>query len=325
MRQADMALYQAKSAGRNGYRFFHRNMDEQFRQRLELECEIGSAIKAGQIVPYYQPLVDLRSGAVLGCEALARWEHPRRGLLPPSLFIPIAESTGNIGDLTYALLRRALADAQTWPGTLFVPLNLSSRSLANSWLPEEVLGILMEHSFPAHRLELEITETTLIDRADAAKAIFKSFRNLGVRIVLDDFGAGYSGLSYLRQFEFDRVKIDRSFVTDMLVNPGDLRLVETIIDFCRTLGLHTTAEGIESFEMRNRLMELGCDTGQGYFFCKPKPNLEIVLYLHDACADIHADGASELDLVAPMARAPTARAEETRLPVAVAGRQPGGH
>ena len=290
MRQADMALYQAKREEGSGYHFFRQEMDEQLRQRVELEREIGPAIKAGQIISYYQPLVDLRSGAVVGCEALARWEHPRRGLLPPAIFIPIAESTGNISELTYLLLRQGLEDAQTWPGTLFISVNLSSRMVANSWLPEEILRILAERHFPAHRLELEITETTLIDRANEARAVLKSLRHLGVRIALDDFGVGYSGLSYLRQFEFDRIKIDRSFITEMLVSHHDLKIVEIMINLCRTLGLQTTAEGIESLEVRNQLTKLGCDAGQGYFFCKPKPNPEIVRYLRGAFADIRQAG-----------------------------------
>jgi diguanylate cyclase (GGDEF)-like protein len=279
MRQADMALYEAKREGGSGCRFFRQEMDDQLRQRVELEREIGPAIRTGQTVPYYQPLVDLRTGAVVGCEVLARWEHPRRGLLPPSIFIQVAESTGNISELTYSLLRQAIQDAQTWPGELSLSLNLSPLMVANSWLPQDVLRVLTECAFPAHRLELEITETTLIDRAKEARAVLKSLRHLGVRIALDDFGAGHSGLGYLRQFEFDSVKIDRSFVTDMLINPHDIKLVENIISFCHTLGLQTTAEGIESLGLRNRLMELGCDTGQGYFFCKPKPNSEIVRYL----------------------------------------------
>ncbi len=290
MRQADMAHYQAKREEGSGYRFFRQDMDEQLRQRVELEREIGPAIKAREIVPYYQPLVDLRTGAVVGCEVLARWEHPRRGLLPPSIFIPVAENTGNISELTYALLRQALQDAQTWPGDLSVSLNLSPRMVANRWLPTDVQRILTECSFPAHRLELEITETMLIDRTKEAKAVLKSLRHHGVRIALDDFGAGYSGLGYLRQFEFDRIKIDRSFVTEMLVNPNDLKLVENIISFCHTLGLQTTAEGVESFELGKRLMELGCDTGQGYFFCKPKPSSEIARYLRGANTDLRKAG-----------------------------------
>jgi diguanylate cyclase (GGDEF)-like protein len=282
IRQADMALHQAKSEGRSGYYFFRQEMDEQLRQRVELEREIGPAIKAGQIVPYYQPLVDLRSGAMIGCEALARWEHPRLGLLPPSILIPIAENTGSISEMTYSLLRQSIRDAKTWPGELSVSINLSPRQFADVWLAEEVLRILTENTFPAHRLEFEITETTFIDRIDEAKATLESLRNLGARIALDDFGAGYSGLSYLRQFRFDRIKIDRSFVTDMLTNSDDQKIVEAIMSFGRALGLQTTAEGIESLELRNRLIELGCDTGQGYYFCKPKPNSEILRYLDNA-------------------------------------------
>ena len=282
MRQADMALYQAKKEEGSSYHFFHPTMDVELRQQVELEREIGAAITAGQIVPYYQPLVDLKSGAVIGCEVLARWEHPRRGLLPPSIFIPIAEDTGNISELTYALLRQAITDARTWPETLSISLNLSPRMVANSWLPQELMKILTEHSFPARRLELEITETSLIECASAASAALKSLRNQGVQIALDDFGAGYSGLSYLRQFEFDRIKIDRSFVADLLDDPQTLKLVEKIIGFCRTLGLQTTAEGIETLALQNRLTELGCDVGQGYFFCKPKPNSEILAYLKGA-------------------------------------------
>jgi diguanylate cyclase (GGDEF)-like protein len=280
LRQADMALYQAKES-RSGFSLFCNEMDEQLRQRVDLEREIGPAIKAGQIIPYYQPLVDLRSGAVIGCEALARWEHPKRGLLPPSIFIPIAQNTGNISELTFSLLHQALDDVRTWPGTLSVAVNLSPRMLTNS-LTDELLRILAEHSFSPHRLELEITETTLIERANEANATLETLRRHGISLALDDFGAGYAGLGYLRQFEFDRVKIDSSFITEMLANPRDLKIIETIINFCHSLGLQTTAEGIESFEISKRLRELGCNSGQGYLFCRPKPNSEILDYLKNA-------------------------------------------
>jgi diguanylate cyclase (GGDEF)-like protein len=282
MRQADMALYQVKREGRSGCYFFHQELDGQLRQRIELEREIASAIEAGQIVPYYQPLIDLKSGTVLGCEALARWEHPRRGLLPPSILIPIAEGTGSISEMTFSLLHQAIRDAKTWPDELSVSINLSPRQFADSWLAEKILRALTDNTFPAHRLEFEITETTFIDRVDEAKTTLQSLHNLGVKIALDDFGAGYSGLPYLRQFEFDRIKIDRSFVTDMLTNPADQKIVEAILSFSRALGLQTTAEGIESLEVRNRLIELGCSTGQGFYFCKPKPNSEVLRYLDDA-------------------------------------------
>jgi len=282
MRQADMALYQAKRGGSSGYCFFHPEMDAQLRQRVELEREIKPAIKAGEIVPYYQPIVDLRSGAVVGCEALARWEHPGRGLLPPSILIPIAEGTGSISELTFSLLHQAIRDAKTWPGELSISINLSPRQFADAWLAEKVLYALTENAFPANRLAFEITETTFIERPDEAKAALQSLRNLGVHVALDDFGSGYAGLSYLRQFEFDRIKIDRSFVTDMLINPEDHKIVEGILIFSRAFGLQATAEGIESLEVRNRLIELGCDIGQGYYFSKPKPNLEFMHYLASA-------------------------------------------
>ena len=290
MRQADMGLYQAKREGGNNYQFFKPEMDEQLRQRVELEREIGPAIQNGHIVPYYQPLIDLRSRSVIGCEVLARWEHPSRGLLPPSSFIQVAEATGNINQLTYALLRQAIEDTRAWPETLTLSLNLSPLMIANRWLSAEIMRVLTECSFPAHRLELEITETLLIEHASEARAVLTSLRNLGVSIALDDFGTGHAGLSYLRDFEFDRVKIDRSFVTGLLSNRKDLKLVATIIEFCHTLGLKTTAEGIESFELRDRLTALGCDVGQGYVFCKPKPSREIARYLEGEFVEIRKAG-----------------------------------
>jgi diguanylate cyclase (GGDEF)-like protein len=264
--------------------------DAQRRQRTVLEREIGPAIKSGQIVPYYQPLVDLRTGAVIGCEALARWKHPTYGLLLPWIFIPIAKGAGHISALTYALLRQAIQDSQAWPESLSISLNLSPLMVANSWLAADILQILKECNFPAQRLELEITETTLIGRAPEAKAVLKSLHNLGVRISLDDFGAGYSGLSYLRKFDIDGIKLDRSFV-EILSDPHDQQLVGSIITFCHGLGLSVTAEGIESVPTLRRLTELGCDIGQGYLLSKPKPNSGFLRYLHRHPAH-HPGGAS---------------------------------
>ena len=252
------------------------------RQLSELEREIPSAIKSGEIRPYYQPILSLVTGAVVGCEVLARWNHPTHGLLLPLTFIPIAKATGCIGDLTYAMLRQAIRDAQTWPQALSLSLNLSPHMAANGRLPDDLLQILKETDFPANRLELEITENTLIERAQAAKAVLASVRSLGVRITLDDFGVGYSGLSYLRQFEIDRVKIDRSFVREVLVDPHDRELVGAMVTFCHSLGLSVTAEGIESSPIRDQMVELGCDLGQGYFFSKPKSNSGFLRYLNRA-------------------------------------------
>ncbi len=271
LRQADMAMYRAKSEGRGLYRFFERDMDERLRQRVQLEREVKGAIAKGEIVPYYQPLVDLATQTIIGYEILARWQHPTMGVLAPALFIPIAEDTGSIGDLTYALLAQAVKDAKDWPSHLFLSMNLSPRQFADPGLSQSVLAILSAASFPPQRLEIEITETAVVQRLQEANATLQSLRNLGVRIALDDFGTGYSGLHHLRELHFDTIKIDRSFVSDMLQNPEDAKLVEAIVGLGHALGLQTTAEGIETKEVLDRLTELGCEIGQGFLFGRPEP------------------------------------------------------
>jgi diguanylate cyclase (GGDEF)-like protein len=282
LRQADMALYQAKARGHSGYQFFCQALDDELRNKIELEREIDGALKSGQIVPYYQPLIDLTSGDVVGFEALVRWEHPSRGLLSPAIIIPVAESTGTISDLTFSILRRAIADAKMWPNDLSIAVNLAPQLFADAWLAEKILQVLSEASFPCRRLELEITETALLDNRNEVKATIDSLRNLGVQIAIDDFGAGYSGLTYLHQFKLDRIKIDQSFVADLATNRDSEKMVRGMINFGRMLG---TAEGIESDQVRKMLLRLGCDTGQGYFFCKPKPASEIQRYLSAARDD----------------------------------------
>ncbi len=271
LRQADMAMYRAKTEGRALYRFFDRDMDERLRQRVRLEREIKGAIAKGEIVPYYQPLVDLATQTAIGYEMLARWQHPTMGVLAPAVFIPIAEDTGSIGDLTYALLTQAVKDAKDWPSHLFLSMNLSPRQFADPWLSQRLLAILSAASFPPQRLEIEITETAVVQRLQEAKVTLQSLRNLGVRIALDDFGTGYSGLHHLRELHFDTIKIDRSFVSDMLQNAEDAKLVEAIVGLGHALGLQTTAEGIETEEVLDRLTELGCEVGQGFLFGRPEP------------------------------------------------------
>ncbi len=271
LRQADMAMYWAKAEGRARYRFFDRTMDEKLQQRVELEAEIAGAIEAGLIVPYYQPIIDLSTAKMVGFEVLARWHHPVRGVLPPETFIAIAEDTGNIGKMTERLLTQALADAKAWPHPLFVSVNFTSRQISDPTLATKLLGLLAKFSFPPHRLVIEITESALVQRIEDAKAVLQSLRNVGVRIALDDFGTGYSGLYHLRELDLDIIKIDRSFVTKMLDKPEEARIVKAIIGLSHALGLHTTAEGIESTQILDRLMTLGCDTGQGELFGVPAP------------------------------------------------------
>lgn len=257
----------------------------------EVEVEIGAAIESGQIHPYYQPLVDLRTGAVVGCEVLARWKHPTRGLLTPFEFIPAAKATGNIRKLTYALLRQAVADAQSWPDALSISLNLSAR-MVDKHLLEEIVQVLEEAGLPSRRLMVEITERTLIERPNEAKFALQSLRNLGIRVQLDDFGVGYSGLSYLRQFELDGVKIDRSFLREILTDPHTRDLVDAMVRFCHSLGLSVTAEGIEDKATLDQMMKLGCDVGQGYLFSKAKPHRSFLRYLRQFAGTNALDRAS---------------------------------
>jgi diguanylate cyclase (GGDEF)-like protein len=261
LRQADMAMYWAKAEGRGRYSFFDRTMDERLQQRVELEAEIAGAIEAGQIVPYYQPIVDTETEETVGFEVLARWHHPVRGVLAPEVFVSIAEDTGNIGAMTEHLLKQALSDAKTWPDRFFVSINFSPRQISDPRLATTILGVLAKSSFPPHRLVVEITESAVVQRLHDAKAVLRSLRNVGVRIALDDFGTGYSGLYHLRELDLDIFKIDRSFVTKMLDTPEEARIVKAIVCLSRALGLHTTAEGIETTQVLDRLTKLGCDTG----------------------------------------------------------------
>jgi len=281
LRQADMAMYWAKSEGRGRYRFFDRSMDEKLRQRVELEAEIGGAIAAGQIVPYYQPIVDLHSRKTVGFEVLARWEHPKRGLLLPDIFIPIAEDTGMIGKMTDHLLEQAMRDAKDWPEHITLSINFSPRQISDPELAQRVLGILTMVSFSPRRLMIEITESAVVQRLEDAKAVLQALRKAGVRVALDDFGTGYSGLYHLRELELDTIKIDRNFVAQMLIKPEEARIVKAIVSLGRALGLKTTAEGIESEEALEFLIKLGCNTGQGYLFGQPQPASVVAEALHE--------------------------------------------
>jgi diguanylate cyclase (GGDEF)-like protein len=271
LRRADMAMYWAKSDGRGCYRFFDRSMDEKLRQRVELESEIGNAIAEGQIVPYYQRIVRLDDGETIGFEVLARWIHPKRGVLTSDIFIPVAEDTGTIGKMTDHLLERAMRDAKEWPDHLSVSINFSPRQISDPNLASRILGLLTKVAFPPHRLVIEITEGAVVQRLEDAKVVLQSLRNVGVRVALDDFGTGYSGLYHLRELELDVLKIDRSFIAQIVNKPEEARIVKAMLSLGRALGLMTTAEGIESEEVRECLLKLGCDAGQGYLFGSPEP------------------------------------------------------
>ncbi len=269
LRQADMAMYRAKTEGRGLYRFFDAAMDERLQERVQLEREIKGAIARGEIVPYYQPLVDLNTQKTLGYELLARWQHPFRGILLPELFIPIAEDTNCIAELTYSVLTQAVRDTKGLPQDTFLSLNLSPRQFDDPWLSQKLLAIITEAGFPPQRLEIEITETAVVHRLEEAKATLRSLRNLGVRVALDDFGTGYSGLHHLRELSLDTLKIDRSFIMQMLDKPEEAKIVKAILGLGHSLGLKTTAEGIETQEVLDQLLSLGCESGQGFLFGRP--------------------------------------------------------
>jgi diguanylate cyclase (GGDEF)-like protein len=271
LRQADMAMYWAKSEGRGRYRFFDRSMDEKLQQRVALEAEIGSAVAAGQIIPYYQPIVDLDTGALLGFEVLARWQHPQWGLLLPDAFVSIAEDTGTIAEMADRLLEQAMRDAKDWPDHLSLSMNFSARQISDPNLAPRVLGLLNKVQFPPHRLIVELTESAVVQRLEDAKAVLKSLRNVGVRVALDDFGTGYSGLYHLRELELDAIKIDRSFIGQMLEKPEEARIVKAMLSLGRALGLATTAEGIEEKDAIELLRKYGCEAGQGFLFGRPEP------------------------------------------------------
>jgi diguanylate cyclase (GGDEF)-like protein/PAS domain S-box-containing protein len=274
---ADVAMYRAKNEGRGGYRFFEQAMDIEMREKAALEADLRAAIAAGEIRPYYQPLMSLRDNRLLGFEILARWQHPKRGAVSPDIFIPLAERVGLISELTYALLREAGRDAKNWPQHLSLSLNISPLQLANDQLPVELLAVLTEVGFPPGRLEVEITENALVSDLEAAKSVLSSLQNLGIRIALDDFGTGYSSLHHLRELQFDKLKIDRSFVQSMCSDPESAKIVSAILGLASSLGLPTTAEGIEDQEVLRKVIEGGAEYGQGHLFGRALPASEVAL------------------------------------------------
>jgi diguanylate cyclase (GGDEF)-like protein len=269
MRAADIAMYAAKDAGRNRAGWFDPAMARALHARNELENGLRSAIPAGQIVPYFEQQIDLASGQLFGFEVLARWEHPVHGPISPDRFIPIAEQTGMIADLSMTLMRQAFQAARDWDPSLTLSVNISPVQLRDAWLPQKIIKLLLETGFPAHRLEIEITESALFENLPLAQSIIGSLKNQGIRIALDDFGTGYSSLGHLRALPFDRIKIDRSFVKAIPESADCAAIVGAVASLGTSLNLPVTAEGIEDAEIEGRLRALGCARGQGYLYGRP--------------------------------------------------------
>jgi diguanylate cyclase (GGDEF)-like protein len=275
LKNADLAMYRAKSAGRRTWRFFEPEMDARMKARHLLEIDLRRAIVEGGFEVYYQPVVDLRSNRISGCEALLRWRHPERGMISPAEFIPVAEETGLINQLGEWVLTTACVEAATWPDSIKLAVNVSPVQFGNDTLALKVVAALAASGLSAGRLELEITEAVLIRDDEAALAILHQLRALGVRIALDDFGTGYSSLSYLQRFPFDKIKIDRCFVADIAGSGGSSSIVQAVVNIAAARNMTTTAEGVETEQQKLSLRALGCTEMQGFLFSPARPAAEI--------------------------------------------------
>ena len=275
LKNADLAMYGAKAEGRRTYRFFEPAMDACAKARLIMEQDLRQALVDGGFEIHYQPVVDLRTDEVTGCEALLRWRHPQRGMISPAQFIPVAEDTGLIVELGDWVLRSACAEAASWPDHVRLAVNVSPVQLKCQTLALKITGALAASGLAASRLEIEITEAVLIRDDEAALAILHQLRAIGVRIALDDFGTGYSSLSYLKRFPFDKIKIDRSFGGDIAEVDGSSAIVQAVVSIAAARNMTTTAEGVETSEQKQLLAALGCAEMQGYLFSAAKPGPEV--------------------------------------------------
>ena len=269
LKNADLALYRAKSDGRGCFRFFEPALDEAARRRRQLELDLREALREGQFQLNFQPIYDLAADRIGGFESLLRWHHPTRGLVSPAEFIPVAEDTGLIVAIGEWVMHEACAHARDWPDHVRVAVNVSPLQFRNSGFQAIVLQALGRSGIAAERLEIEITESVFLDGETHVVAMLHRLREMGVRVALDDFGTGYSSLSYLRSFPFDKIKIDRSFVTAIADDPSAAAIVKVIVDLARALGMDTTAEGVEDEEQLTELRGQGCGSIQGYLFSRP--------------------------------------------------------
>jgi diguanylate cyclase (GGDEF)-like protein len=275
LRNSDLALYRAKGDGRGTFCFFESDMDAQMQARRALECDLQRAVPAREFELHYQPVIDLRSNQISSFEALVRWRHPRNGLVPPGLFIPLAEKLGIIVDLGEWAIRDACMTARSWPRELSVAVNLSPRQFRNPGLLQIVSGALENSGLPPHRLELDITEPVLMGDSEATLSVLRRLRELGVKLAMDDFGTGYASLSYLHSFAFDKIKIDRSFVKSVAADTGSLNVVRAVAAMAHSLGMSATAEGVETLEQLEIVRSEGCTEIQGFLFSPALPASEI--------------------------------------------------
>jgi predicted signal transduction protein with EAL and GGDEF domain len=275
LKMADMALYRAKSTGRNGYFFFDPAMSVDASTRHELENELRHAIKNEEFQLDYQPVVDTKTRKVCGVEALIRWRHPTKGMIFPDAFIPVAEETGLITQIGEWVLREACAEAATWPTDVKIAINISPVQFRKSNLIDIVMSALAQSGLAARRLELEVTETALIESAADCVPALRRFKDMGIKVALDDFGTGYSSLSQLTMFHFDKIKIDKSFIQNMSKRAECAAIISATLTLAHSLDIETTAEGVETADQYRLLRLAGVTSMQGYLFKRPGPASEI--------------------------------------------------
>ena len=271
--RADLAMYRVKNDGRNNYCFYQPDMESHIQERLHMEQDLKLALNEGQFELYFQPQLSLASQTIEAFEALIRWHHPSRGMVSPAEFIPMAEDLGLIGSIGEWVLYTACQTATTWPSCYNIAVNISPIQFKNGQLVELVTKILKDTGLAAHRLELEITESVILEGAQKNLNTLNELSHLGVKIAMDDFGTGYSSLSYLRTFKFDRIKIDRSFVRDLPQDQSAMSIIKAITDMAQTLGVRITAEGVETKEQLQALQTLNCDEIQGFYIGRPSPDI----------------------------------------------------
>lgn len=272
VRMASIALHEAKLAGVGEVRYYSQKLDQNLRDKALIEAELDQALNQGDIVPFFQPIVNLQDGQLTGFEVLARWQRSDQGMVPPDKFVPMAENLGRITDLTESVLAKSLIAAKAWDQRLTLSINVTAKQIVDFGLPSMIAALLKQHNWPSKRLIVEVTEDSLVEDFVCASIVIEALREQGIKVALDDFGAGYSSFSHLSSLTFDRLKIDRKFVRDLADNKEDRTIVKSIIGMSQNLNIETVAEGIETAEAGKQLARMGCPLGQGYHYSKPVPS-----------------------------------------------------
>ncbi len=286
VQRLDYMLFCSRNKSHNFIASYNVKMEKSLRQRALVEGELLDALSSGQITPYFQPFIDMKTNEVAGMEILARWEHPREGFIPPDVFVHIAEDIGAMRDLTLLMLRRACEAAVDWPTHLKLAFNISPNELRSDETMDRFFEILQQTRVSSDRIEIEITENAFIEEVGEISEVIAKLKKRGVQISIDDFGTRFSNLTHLKMLPFDKIKIDQSFIRDMDSNPESAAIVKNVIALGKSLGLPTVAEGIELKENRKTLHELGCSVGQGYLFAKALKGEDVIPFIENYQTEI---------------------------------------